>query len=75
MRESDQRSHVDYTRNADHSDHERRNRSQDELFRAAMERRRHANHIDAMLRRAGGAEPKPNTDQPRIPAPERARGE
>jgi hypothetical protein len=75
MRESDQRSHADYVRRADNSDHDRRNRSQDELFRAAMERRRHANYIDAMLRRAGDAEPEPNTDQPRIPAPRRARGE
>jgi hypothetical protein len=63
MRESNHRSH-DFARPADSSDHDRRNRSQDELFRLAMERRRHANYIDSMLRRAEAEQASAN-DRPR----------
>jgi hypothetical protein len=34
------------------SEHDKRNRSQHELLRLAMERKRHADYIDALLRRA-----------------------
>jgi hypothetical protein len=34
------------------SEHEQRNRSQHELLRLAMERKRHADYIDRLLRRA-----------------------
>jgi hypothetical protein len=59
MRESN--SHYDLTRSADNSEHDQRNRTQHELIRLAMERRRHADYIDAMLRRAGAGQ-SPNAD-------------
>lgn len=40
----------------DTSDHERRNRTQQELLRPAAERRRHAEYIEAMLRRAASGD-------------------
>ena len=37
-------------------EHEKRNRSQAELLKAAYRRKQHADHIDAMLRRAAAAQ-------------------
>jgi hypothetical protein len=65
MREPDP--HRDFGRTTDDSDHDRRNRSQDELLRLAMARHRHAQYIDTMLRRTGERQTA-DQDPPQRPA-------
>jgi hypothetical protein len=55
------------------SEHDQRNRSQHELLRQAMERKRHADYIDALLRRArsGQASSPAQAEAADRPAPSR----